>query len=84
VNLAAQRDAEVVGNLEYDVNLMLAEKAWIAGQLAMDIFDSTLHRRPDDGSTSLTSLFQAAPQVPFPHPERSGRLLQDPLSDDRR
>ncbi len=28
------------GNLEYDVNLMLAEKAWDAnGQLAMDIFD---------------------------------------------
>ncbi len=28
------------GNLEYDINLMLAEKAWDAnGQLAMDIFD---------------------------------------------
>jgi len=28
------------GNLEYDVNLMLADKAWDAqGQLAMDIFD---------------------------------------------
>jgi FtsP/CotA-like multicopper oxidase with cupredoxin domain len=28
------------GNLEYDVNLMVAEKAWDAqGQLAMDIFD---------------------------------------------
>src|SRR5215467_10010560 len=28
------------GNLDYDVNLMLAEKAWDAnGQLAMDIFD---------------------------------------------
>jgi len=28
------------GNLEYDVNLMLAEKAWDAqGQLAMDIFE---------------------------------------------
>jgi len=28
------------GNLEYDVNLMLAEKAWDSqGQLAMDIFD---------------------------------------------
>ncbi|MBA2690542.1 MAG: multicopper oxidase domain-containing protein [Burkholderiales bacterium] len=29
------------GNLEYDVNLMLADKAWGAdGQLAMDIFDT--------------------------------------------
>src|SRR5947208_13575042 len=28
------------GNLEYDINLMLADKAWDAhGQLAMDIFD---------------------------------------------
>ena len=32
--------AKSFGNLEYDVNLMLAEKAWDAqGQLAMDIFD---------------------------------------------
>ena len=32
--------AKDFGNLEYDVNLMLAEKAWDAnGQLAMDIFD---------------------------------------------
>ena len=32
--------AKDFGNLEYDVNLMLADKAWDAnGQLAMDIFD---------------------------------------------
>jgi manganese oxidase len=32
--------AKSYGNLEYDVNLMLADKAWDAqGQLAMDIFD---------------------------------------------
>src|SRR5947208_14168111 len=32
--------AKAWGNLEYDVNLMLADKAWDAnGQLAMDIFD---------------------------------------------
>ena len=32
--------AKSFGNLEYDVNLMLAEKAWDAqGQLAMDIFE---------------------------------------------
>jgi FtsP/CotA-like multicopper oxidase with cupredoxin domain len=32
--------AKDYGNLEYDVNLMLADKAWDAdGQLAMDIFD---------------------------------------------
>ena len=32
--------AKSFGNLEYDVNLMLADKAWdAAGQLAMDIFD---------------------------------------------
>jgi FtsP/CotA-like multicopper oxidase with cupredoxin domain len=32
--------AKSFGNLEYDINLMLADKAWDAdGQLAMDIFD---------------------------------------------
>ena len=32
--------AKSYGNLEYDINLMLADKAWDAnGQLAMDIFD---------------------------------------------
>jgi len=32
--------AKAWGNLEYDVNLMIADKAWDAnGQLAMDIFD---------------------------------------------
>jgi FtsP/CotA-like multicopper oxidase with cupredoxin domain len=32
--------AKAFGNLEYDVNLMIADKAWDAnGQLAMDIFD---------------------------------------------
>jgi len=30
-----------VGNLDYDVNLMLADKAWDGnGQLAFDIFDT--------------------------------------------
>ena len=53
--------AKAWGNLEYDVNLMLAEKAWDAdGQLAMDIFDfdmrpETKPVKLDMGSCAFTS-----------------------------
>jgi hypothetical protein len=65
--------AKSFGNLEYDVNLMLAEKAWDAqGQLAMDIFDfdGFLGDRMTVNLTYKPVLRGRAAQVPLPHPER--------------
>jgi hypothetical protein len=68
------------GNLDYDVNLMLADKTWDQdGQLVFDIFD----RDGFLGDAITVNLVQAilrgrAAQVPLPHPERGpGALLQD-------
>ena len=61
------------GNLDYDVNLMLADKALGPGRAA-DLRHLQLRRLPrrrDDHEPRLQAVLRGrAPQVPLPHPQR--------------